>query len=164
MKLRSIQFLSMFFTALSLGPALAHLLELPNKMKLARAAYLTVQQIYRGWALLGIVIIAAIITTLMLVLLVRKYRVAFAAALVALICLAGSQAVFWFFTFPANRATANWTFLPDSWIELRQQWEFSHAAGAVLTLIAFSALIVSMLKVPVETPEPRVGVGVMGHA
>jgi hypothetical protein len=53
------RFSSLLFTAL----ALAHLLELPNKIGLARDDYLTVQQIYRGWALLGIVVVAALIST-----------------------------------------------------------------------------------------------------
>ena len=39
---------------------MAHLLELPHKIHLPAAEYLTVQQIYAGWALLGIVPLAAI--------------------------------------------------------------------------------------------------------
>ena len=42
------------------APALAHLLELPNKIGLSRDDYLIVQQIYRGWALLGIVVLSAL--------------------------------------------------------------------------------------------------------
>jgi hypothetical protein len=43
-------FLSLLFAALALAPAMAHLLELPNKINLSREDYLKVQQIYRGWA------------------------------------------------------------------------------------------------------------------
>ena len=46
--IRIIQFLSLLFAALALGPAMAHLLELPNKINLSREDYLTVQQNYRG--------------------------------------------------------------------------------------------------------------------
>jgi hypothetical protein len=35
---------------------MAHLLELLNKINLSHENYLTVQQIYHGWALLGIII------------------------------------------------------------------------------------------------------------
>ena len=37
-----------------MAAGMAHLFELPNKIHLSREDYLTVQQIYRGWALLGI--------------------------------------------------------------------------------------------------------------
>ena len=53
MWLKAIYFFSLLFAALALCPAMAHLLELPNKMNLSREDYLTVQQIYRGWALQG---------------------------------------------------------------------------------------------------------------
>jgi hypothetical protein len=65
-------FFSLLFAALALAPALAHLLELPNKIGLSRDDYLIVQQIYRGWALLGIVILGALLSTLILAILVRK--------------------------------------------------------------------------------------------
>jgi hypothetical protein len=56
MGLKIARFLSLLFVALVLAPALAHLLELPNKINLTREEYLVVQQIYNGWQLLGIVI------------------------------------------------------------------------------------------------------------
>jgi hypothetical protein len=37
---------------------------MPNKMVLSREDYLTVQQIYRGWALLGIAVAGALISTI----------------------------------------------------------------------------------------------------
>jgi hypothetical protein len=55
MWIKSLRFVSLLFTALALGAAMAHLLELPKKIKLSAEDYLIVQQIYRGWALLGIV-------------------------------------------------------------------------------------------------------------
>jgi len=59
MGLTTARFLSLLFVALALAPALAHLLELPNKIGLSHDDYLTVQQIYRGWALLGLVVAGA---------------------------------------------------------------------------------------------------------
>ena len=50
--------LAIALTALALGPGLAHLLELSNKIDLPREAYLQVQQIYRGWAFLGAILFA----------------------------------------------------------------------------------------------------------
>ncbi|HWT02831.1 MAG TPA: hypothetical protein VN256_21460 [Pyrinomonadaceae bacterium] len=145
MWLKTIYFLSLLFAALSLAPAMAHLLELPNKINLSREDYLTVQQIYRGWWLLGLVIAVALLSTLALTITVRRQARPFAFALIALLCMVGAQAVFWIYTFPANQVTNNWTVLPENWAELRRQWEYSHATGAVLNLVALVALILSVL-------------------
>ena len=143
-----LRFASLLFTALALGPAMAHLLELLNKIDLSREEYLTVQQIYSGWALLGIVVFGALISTLLLAIASRRKRGQFIAALVAFLCVAGTQAVFWTFTYPANQETANWTLLPEHWRALRTRWEYSHAASAVLNLAAFIAVCCSVLARP----------------
>ena len=57
MTLRTIYFLSLLFAAFALVPAGAHLAELMNKMRLGATEYQTVQQIYRGWELFGIVVL-----------------------------------------------------------------------------------------------------------
>jgi hypothetical protein len=141
----TIWFMSLFFTALALAPALAHLLELPNKIHLSRQEYLTVQQIYRGWALLGIVVAGALLSTLVLTIMARQERKVFNLTLVALLCLVGTQIVFWTFTYPANQITNNWTVLPENWLEIRKQWEYSHATNAGLNLIALISLILAVL-------------------
>lgn len=143
-KLKILYFLSLFFSALALGPALAHLLALPNKIGLPREEYLAVQQIYSGWALLGIVVFGALFSTLGLTIALRR-RTGFKLALVALLCLAGTQAIFWTLTYPANQVTNNWTMLPPNWPDLRTQWELSHAASAGLNLVAMASLISSLL-------------------
>jgi hypothetical protein len=140
-----IRFSSLFFTALALGASMAHLLELPNKINLPRDQYAIVQQLYKGWALLGIVVILALISTLVLVIMVRHLRKAFALTLTGLICIVATQIIFWIFTFPANAQTKNWTILPENWFELRKQWEYSHATSAGLNLVAVIVLILSLL-------------------
>ncbi len=145
MALAAGRFFSLLFTALALAPALAHLLELPNKIGLSRGDYLTVQQTYRGWALLGFVVAGALLSTLVLTIMVQNQPKALALTLVALLCIVGTQVVFWTFAFPANQQTSNWTVLPGNWMTLRTQWEYSHATSAVLNLIAFIALILSVL-------------------
>jgi hypothetical protein len=146
MGLTAARFFSLLLAALALAPALAHLLELPNKIGLSRDDYLTVQQIYRGWALLGFVVAGALLSTLILTIMVRKRPKEFALTLIAFLCIVGTQMVFWTFTFPANQQTNNWTVLPENWMALRSQWEYSHAASAVLNLIALVALILSVVS------------------
>lgn len=142
---RVVEFAALLFAALVLIPSGAHLAELPNKMGFSRDEYLIVQQIYAGWALFGFVIFPALVSTLVFTIKVRRVRQAFRPAMTALLCLIGGQAIFWSFTFPANVATENWTMLPPNWIDLRAQWEYSHAAGAVLNLAAFVALTLAVL-------------------
>jgi hypothetical protein len=139
------RFCSLLFAALALAPALAHVIELPNKIGLSRADYLIVQQIYRGWAWLGIVVVGALLSTLALTIMLRKRRRAFGLVLLAFLCIAGTQVVFWTFTFPVNRETVNWSVMPENWAALRSQWEYSHAMAAALNFVAFVALIVSVV-------------------
>lgn len=145
MWLRTLYFLSLLFVALALAPAMAHLLELPNKIDLSREHYLVVQQIYRGWALLGFVVAGALLSTLALTIALRRDRKAFIFASIAFLCIAGTQVVFWTYTYPANQVTNNWTMLPENWEELRRQWEYSHATSAVLNLVALVIVILSVL-------------------
>ena len=144
--LETALFLSLLFTGVVMFAAGAHLLELLTKLSLPRADYIIVQQIYRGWALLGIVIVVALLATLATVILGRRRRKVLVLALVALAALAGAQAIFWLLTFPVNQATSNWTAVPANWLGLRLQWEYSHAAGAVLGLAAFISLILAALS------------------
>jgi hypothetical protein len=124
---------------------MAHLLELPNKIRLSRDDYLTVQQIYRGWNLLAIVVIGALLSTLALTVTVRHDRKAFVFALIAFLCIVATQIVFWTYTYPANQITNNWTVLPENWTVLRRQWEYSHATSALLNLLAVLSLSASVL-------------------
>jgi uncharacterized membrane protein len=143
--LRVVQFFAVVLTALALVPAGAHLFELPNKISLSQEEYFVVQSIYRGWALFGAVLIGALIVNLTLALMVRDQRTPFWLALAAFILVAGTLAVFFTWTYPANQATSNWTVATDTWRELRAHWESAHATNAVLTFIALCCLTLSVL-------------------
>jgi hypothetical protein len=145
MLLHILRFTSVMATAVAMAAGFAHLLELPAKMKLAPEEYLIVQQIYRGWALLGVVIIIALLSTLVVGVLTRDQPRVALLTLGAATCIALSLVVFFAFTFPANRATSNWTILPDEWAALRRQWEYSHAVGAALYFVALGCLTLSLL-------------------
>ena len=38
-------------------------------------------------------------------------------------------------TYRVTQQTRNWTMLPENWLALREQWEYSHAAGAGLNVL-----------------------------
>ncbi|MDW7772307.1 MAG: hypothetical protein SCH71_05380 [Desulfobulbaceae bacterium] len=143
--IRILHFIAILLTAVAMAAGWAHLLELPNKMGLSREEYLIVQQIYRGWALLGIVVVGALISTAVLAVLQLRNRVPCYSALTAALCIALSLIIFFSFTFPANIETQNWTMLPEEWEALRRQWEYSHAAAAILYFAALAALTFSVV-------------------
>jgi hypothetical protein len=143
---KTVQFVAILCMAVAMAAGWAHLLELPNKIGLSREDYLTVQQIYRGWALLGILVVGALISAGALTWLRRSAGAPFYFALLATVLIALSLVVFFWFTFPVNQATQNWTVLPQEWEKLRRQWEYSHAAGAILDFTAFASLVLSVIS------------------
>jgi hypothetical protein len=144
MRVNALRLVALLLITVTTSAGLAHLFALPNKIGLPSESYLTVQQIYRGWAFLGVAFFGALGATTWLTVLARGGR-AFYPTLVAALSLAASLIVFFAFTYPANRQTANWTLLPQHWEQLRRQWEYSHAAGAVLDLTALISFALSLL-------------------
>lgn len=145
MSITLLQLVAIMATALYLVPTGAHFFELPHKVALAPAEYMAVQQIYAGWQLFGIVIAIALVATLANTIWVRDDRRGFAWSLGAFLALAGTQGVFWAFTYPVNVATQFWTVSPEPFEAARRQWEYSHAASAVLTFAALVAIVFSSL-------------------
>jgi hypothetical protein len=139
-----VEFLAVVLTALALVPAAAHVMELPNKLPMSREAYLIVQRVYRGWNLSGFVVIGALIATLVLVFVAEG--AAFVPALIGFLAIVATQVVFWKFTYPVNKITRNWTRVPEDWTGLRDRWELSHAASAVLNFIAVVCVTVAVLR------------------
>lgn len=126
---------------------MAHLFEMRQKLSLSMEEYKVVQTIYRGWSLLGIFQIGAVVFTLALVFSLRKEVAVFWLALTAFVCLAITLVIFFAFTYPVNTATSNWTVMPENWMQLRAQWEYSHAVNAVLELIAFVSLMLLAVNI-----------------
>jgi hypothetical protein len=141
----AVRFLAVFFAGLALVPAGAHLLELSNKLKLPPDNYMTVQSIYAGWAFLGLVVWLALFFTLWLAILERGNGTPFRFALAAFLCIVGTQAIFWAFTYPMNVLTENWTKMPPDLEAARRQWEYSHAASAALNFIAFACAVLAIV-------------------
>src|SRR5262245_13432435 len=108
-------FLALLASALVLGPALAHVMELPNKIDLPRDEYFIVQKVYRGWSLIGWVLIVQVAALVAAAILERSDRRVMLLTVFALACVVAAQGLFWTFTYPANVATANWTVTPDDW-------------------------------------------------
>lgn len=141
--LRVIRFVSVLCMGLALSPALAHLLELPNKIHLSAEDYLTVQQIYKGWSYLGIVEFLTLVSISILAFMIRREPKIFFMVVQSLFTFIAALIIFFVFTYPVNTATDNWTKLPDNWERLRNRWEYSHATRAGLILFSFIVLLLS---------------------
>lgn len=153
MSIRIPQFLAILFTVLALVPGGAHLLESANKMKLSDMDYMTVQQIYAGWAFAGIVIFAAIAANIWLAIASRSQPLPFALACCAAGLIVLTLITFFIWIYPANQATAQWTSMPENLAPLRAQWERTHAINAVITFLAVIATVIASLSWRPDTPH-----------
>jgi hypothetical protein len=141
----ALVFCAVMLTAVATSGGLAHVLQVAQKMPMDGAEYIVAQQLYAGWDRLGFAIFGALIATSALAFIRRGPRRMRIAGAVAATAIALGLVVFFTFTFPVNRATANWTALPPDWQALRATWEYSHAVGAALDVTALSALVVGLL-------------------
>lgn len=138
--------MALLATALALGGALAHVLELPNKIGMSRDDYFIVQRIYLGWNRLAYLLLIELSGMLAVIFLYRAQPNVLWPTVIALSCLVAAQVMFWVFTSPTNQATSNWSQRPANWETLRWQWEYSHLAGAAFQTFAMAALIVAALR------------------
>jgi len=145
MFLKCLGLLAVVSVAIYLVPGGAHFFELANKMAMSQSEYMTVQKIYAGWSSFGVTIVAALLLTLLHTFMVRRDRTAFLLSLVAFLCLAATQGIFWAFTYPMNVASNQWTVAPADFEAVRRQWEYSHAVNAALTFAALVAITASTL-------------------
>lgn len=147
---------------LSACMGLAHVLELPGKLRLTEEEYRIVQPIYYPGFTIGGFIgeFGGILVTAALVGITPKPSPALwlrAAALAALLAMHG---VYWLMTHPVNkfwladqpvRGAGRSFFALGSqprprgdWRNLRDQWEMSHVIRAVLALLGLSLLLTAM--------------------
>jgi hypothetical protein len=163
MAMRISQFLAILVTAIALIPGGAHVLTLPAKMAMPQEPYFIAQQVYQGWAWLGIATFVAIFANFASALLTRHHSRQLLLSLTASLLIAATLIVFFVWTYPANQATVNWTSVPDDWERLRIQWEYSHAANAALTFVALLCSIGAALSAPQTTATTPVATGPSAH-
>lgn len=149
--LKTVRLIALLLTGLSAGVALAHLLELPNKMQLSAQEYLFVQQhLYQGFGrVVGLIEQGAFLSTLATAVLTRFHqRVQFLLTLLALVCSIAALVVWQLHNGPVNQAVDSWTTttMPSNWMTYRDRWEYAHATRAVLYTVGLGALILSVLR------------------
>jgi hypothetical protein len=160
MLLRAWRFSTLLLAALALTMESAHVLELPQKMQYNAQLYSAVNTtLYRYFAIVGGAYqVGSIVAAVVLAFLVRKRRASVMWTLVGALCLLLAFGIWLTVVAPVNSAVAEaWRSAPESvpalWMQLRHRWEYGHAAGFVVQLVGFCALVLSVL---VETPkDPR---------
>ena len=160
--------LTVLLVAVAFGLALAHVLEMPGKMRVGRDTYLAVQTIYYpGFTIGGGVGEAGGILATFLFLFFTPYgSTQFWLTLAALAGLIAMQAVFWLITQPVNRfwlqsqklgrmgseffstgvkrSRGSSETQPVDWMYLRDRWELSHVARAVLATFSLIAIVAAV--------------------
>ena len=162
MALRVARFMALVLAALSLTMTSAHLLELPQKMQYTAELYAAVNTtLYRQFAIVGgVYTIGAIVAAAALAGIAYRRGVGFGWALAGATCL-GVAFVMWLaIVAPVNSVIADALrsapdTVPALWMQHRARWEYGHAAGFVVQLAGFCALVMSALA---ETPATSASV------
>ena len=163
----AFQVATVMLSAIAMSLAVAHALELPGKMRLDKETYLSVQTIYYpGFTFGGFSEGLAMLATLVLLLMTPTSVIRFWLTLIAVCGFIGMQVVYWAVTHPVNKfwlknkqlsGAGKQLFASDplrrgeagdegheTWQELRDRWEYSHVARAILALVALIALVIAV--------------------
>ena len=138
-----MKFLAIVITGLALIAPAAHAFVLLNKIGLPKAEYFIVQQIYRGWWIVGLSLPIAFLANIGNAIFLWNDRAAVTLSIAAAALIAINLVIFVLFTQPANAATRNWTVQPENWQALRVQWEYSHAVNAAVTFLALCCAVLA---------------------
>jgi hypothetical protein len=155
-----LEVLTIMLAAITMSLALAHALELPGKLRLAKEQYLAVQTIYYpGFTLGGIAEGMVILAAIALLVLTPDGSVQFWLISGALAAFVVVQAIFWLRTQPVNKYWLTKTDLSRSatrffetgsataaadWIVMRDRWERSHVLRAIAAIFGLLLLAVAV--------------------
>jgi hypothetical protein len=147
--MKTWRWLTLMLAALCMGTTWAHFLEMPAKIKLDGPTWLMLlQTIYPPmFGTVGAFFeIAAPIAAVVLAFLLRG-RPAFRWTLLGALCLIAADAAFWIWVAPVNATLVPLSAdtLPPDWAALRDQWEYTHAARALLQLAGLGFLVFSVV-------------------
>jgi Domain of unknown function (DUF1772) len=152
-----LQVAGVLLVALTMVPSLAHALELPGKLRLARDEYLAVQPIYYpGFTYVGAAEPLAVIAVAILLKFTPTGTAAYWLTVAALVSAVLTHLIYWVVTAPVNRVWLKDTQLSSGarrlfdlretgpgkdWTVLRDRWERSHLYRAVTAMAAFLLLL-----------------------
>ncbi|MVU83784.1 DUF1772 domain-containing protein [Nocardia sp. ET3-3] len=154
-----LRVLAIMLVSIAMALSLAHALELPGKRRLDERTYRAVQPIYYpGFTYGGLVgDVGGLVAAAVLLAMTPVGTAAFWLTAAAFLCLLGMHGVYWLLTHPVNKVWLHDQALTDSgrkffaagrsdsadrpWTELRDRWEYSHVARAILATISLLLLV-----------------------
>lgn len=157
----TIQILAAVLVGLSAAMGLAHVLELPGKLRLSEEQYRVVQPIYYpGFTVGGFVgEFGGILAVAALAAITPFATPAFWLTAGALVAFLAMHGIYWLMTHPVNKfglagqsvrgagrsffAIGSGSRQDNDWRNLRDQWELSHVIRAALALVTLSLLLVA---------------------
>ena len=138
---------SMISTAVAMTAAVAHLLELPAKMRYGPSLWVQLHRtLYSNFGrIAGPAESAAVISTNQLAWTERHRSEGSRSTALAAACLAGAHAIYWGVVQPVNTEVLRWRLdaIPADWAKRRDRWEYGHAIRAALVTTALAALAMS---------------------
>jgi len=124
--------------------ALAHLLELPAKMRYEPSLWVRLHRtLYSNFGrIAGPAEVAAAVSTNVLAWMQRRRPEAFPSTAVAAASLATAHGIYWAVVQPVNVEVMRWPLdaIPRDWTSRRDRWEYGHAVRAALAVAALGAL------------------------
>jgi len=163
--LQVLQILTVSLVAIAMALALAHALELPGKLRLAKEQYLAVQPIYYpGFTVGGAAEPLGLLMTLVLLFWMPRGGAAFWLTVGAVVSLVAMHATYWLLTHPVNNfwlkdvdlkgaGAGFFSFDPfkrtsdparADWTLYRDRWEYSHVVRAVFGLVSLILLVAAV--------------------
>jgi hypothetical protein len=158
--LQACRFATIMSTALTMSACVAHLMELPAKMRYEPSLYVRLHRtLYPNFGRTagpaeGLAVAGS--TALAWWTLTRRPR-AFQLTAAAAGCLAAAHGIFWSVVNPVNIEMVKWPLdaIPDDWSTARDRWEYGHAVRAGLVTFALASLIASVLAEPHDAKPSR---------
>jgi hypothetical protein len=148
---RLLRFFTLILAAIGLSMGVAHVLELPPRMKYDAELYTAVTStLYRMYGIVGAIAqIGSVLSVGMLCWLLRGRGTTFRLTLAALLALIASIVLWATIVQPVNsewaRALADPSTAPAVYIRLRPRWEYGHIAACIAWFVGFALLAWSVL-------------------
>jgi hypothetical protein len=155
--MHALRFATIAATVLALCPAMAHLLQLPVRLGWSPELWVETTVIggaYRMFGMIGGPLeVAAVLLSVALALVLRGREPGWGWTACGAALLVVSHALFWALVAPVNAEMAHWTMdrIPPDFAAWRAQWEYTHAARALLELGGFAALLWGCIR---QLPRP----------
>lgn len=138
--------ITVMVASLNMGLAFSHLLQLPARMKFDGSTWITTQRVFQLYGSIGAIIeVGAVLLLGILTYAIRRTPM-FKWTLAGSLCFTIALVVWIVLVSAANAQISLWTpaSIPADWTRWRAQWEYAHAARAILMIVGFGCIVNSL--------------------